>query len=189
MYDFVDQRRIVYITFAIILFISSLIAPTAVFYPLKTVFITPAALYVGTSYLSLITGGMGIALVACGLIALAVFENRLKRYLISGILFALGIVGVSLSLSDYYYMTEDEFFYNSPLSFSEESYIWEDFEKVEERIGKKDNTNTVESIALYFKNGDSIEMSSGRIFEMSGSLINKIEQAGGSHERIDVTSK
>ncbi|CEG23516.1 hypothetical protein BN1080_02494 [Planococcus massiliensis] len=189
MYEFVDQRRIVYITVAIILFISSLIAPTAVFYPIKTVFITPAALYVGTSYLSLITGGIGIALFASGLIALAVFENRLKRYLVSGLLFAFGIVGVALSLADYYYMTEDAFIYNPPLSFSEASYLWEDFEKIEERIGKKDHTTSVESIALYVKNGDSIEMSSGKIFEMSGSLIYKIEQAGGSYERIDAASE
>ena len=186
MYDFVDQKRIIYITFAIILLISSVLAPLAMFYPLKVIFITPEATAVGTSYISLITGGFGIALIAAGLFALALIDIRMKKYLAAGLLFAAGIGGVLLSLSDYYYMTTDEFTYNGPFSISSQSYKWEDFEKIEERIGKEDNTQTVQSIAMYLKNGDVIEMSSGKIFEMRGDLVNRIEQAGGLYKRVDL---
>ncbi|WKA59627.1 hypothetical protein QWY16_05725 [Planococcus shenhongbingii] len=186
MYDFADQKRIVYIAFAIILLISSAVAPVAVFYPVKVIFITPAATAVGTSFVSLITGGLGLALIAAGFFALALLENRMKRYLAAGLLFAVGILGVLLSLSDYYYVTPDGFTYNGPFSISSQSYQWEDFEKIEERIGTQDNTRSVQSIALYFKNGDIIEMSSGKIYEMSGTLISNIKEAGGSHERINL---
>ncbi|MBZ5202424.1 hypothetical protein HU147_14540 [Planomicrobium chinense] len=186
MYDFVDQKRIIYITFAIILLISSLFAPVAIFYPLKVIFITPEALSVGTSYISLITGGLGIALIAAGLFALALIEMRMKKYLAAALLFVAGVAGMLLSLSDYYYMTSDEFIYNGPFSISSQSYEWEDFEKIEERIGKEDNTQSVQSVAMYLKNGEVIEMSSGKIFEMRGDLANRIEQAGGLYERIDL---
>ena len=186
MYDFVDQKKIIYITFAIILLISSLFAPVAIFYPLKVIFITPEAIAIGTSYISLITGGIGIALIAAGLFALALIEMRMKKYLIAAVLFVVGSAGMWLSLSDYYYMTTDEFIYNGPFSISSESYKWEDFEKIEERIGKEDNTQTVQSVAIHLKNGKVIEMSSGKILEMRGDLASRIQQAGGLYERVEL---
>lgn len=186
MYDFIDQKRIIYITFAIILLISSFFVPLAIFYPLKVVFITPEAIAVGTSFISLITGGIGIALIAAGLFALALIEIRMKKYLAAGLLFVAGIAGVWLSLSDYYYMTTEDFTYNGPFSISSQSYKWEDFEKIEERIGKEDNTQAIQSVAMYLKNGDIIEMSSGKILEMRGDLVHRIEQAGGLYERIEL---
>lgn len=186
MYDFIDQKKAVYITFAVILLICAAVVPAAVFFPLKAMFlIAPAALEIGTSYISLFTGGIGLALIAAGLIALAVFEVRTKRYLVSGLLFLTGALGIAFSLTDYYYMTDEEFTYNAPFSFSENSYGWDDFVRIEERIGKKDNTNSIESVSLQLKNGDIIELSSGNILKMSASLAGYIEKAGGEYERID----
>lgn len=184
MYDFVDQKRVVYITLAIILLISAVIAPVAIFYPLKAAFITPSAEAIGTSYVSMITGGAGIALLAVGLIILAILEMRLKKYLLSGVMFLAGIFGIALSLGDYYYMTKDHFTYNAPFSFEQQNFEWQDFEKIEEYIGTKDGVNSLESVILYPKDGDAIEMSSGQILQMSGSIANRIENAGGQYERI-----
>lgn len=64
-------------------------------------------------------------------------------------------------MNAYYYLTDDEF------THDQDSCRREDFESLEELI----------------------EMSSNKIFEMCGTLINKIEHAGHSHERIDRTLK
>lgn len=184
MYDLIDQKKMVYITFAVILFISALIAPVAIFYPIKAMFITPDALAIGTSSMSLLTGGIGLALLAGGLIALATLEQRIKKYGLAFVLFIFGISGLIFSLTDYYYITSDGFVYNAPLSISSEKYAWSDFEKVEERIVKDKGTTKVDSLSFHLKNGTVIDMPAGSILTMSGSIINNVQASGGIHERI-----
>lgn len=184
MYDFIDQKRIVYITFAVILFISALFAPVAFFYPIKTMFITPDALAIGTSSMSLLTGGIGLALMAGGLIVLAMLEPRLKKYGFAFALFVSGIIALSFSLTDYYYITSDGFVYNAPLSITSEKYEWTDFEKVEERIVKENGMTKIDSFSFHLKNGTVIDMPAGAILTMSGSIINNVQASGGVHERI-----
>lgn len=96
-----------------------------------------------------------------------------------------GDLGIAFSLTGYYYMTDEEFTYNAPFSFSENSYGWDEFARIEERVGKKDNTTIVESVSLQLKNGEVIEMSSGNILKMSASLAGYIEKAGGEYERVN----
>lgn len=184
MYDFVDQKKIVYITVAVILLISALVAPVAVFYPIKAMFITPDAVAIGTSPASLITGGIGLALMAGALIVLATVEQRLKKYGTALALAVLGVLGLSFSLTDYYYITSEQFVYNAPLAVTSDKYEWTDFEKIEERIIKENGVTKVDSISFYLNNGTVINMSGGSILTMSGSIINNVQRSGGSHERI-----
>lgn len=184
MYDLVDQKKVVYITFAVILFISALVAPIAIFYPIKAMFITPEAQYIGTSSLSIVTGGLGLALLAFGLITLALLEQRIKKYGFAFVLFAFGMIALSFSLTDYYYVTSDEFVYNAPFSLASEKFAWSDFEKVEERIVKENGITKVDSISFTFNNGRTIDMSAGSILTMSSTIINNVQRSGGMHERI-----
>lgn len=185
MYDFIDQKKIIYITIAVILFVSALFAPFAIFYPIKAMFITPAAIEIGTSPASLVTGGLGLFLLAAGLLVLANVEHRLKRYGAALVLFVVGIIGVSFSLTDYYYITPEEFVRNAPFAFASEAYEWTDFEKVEERIVKENGVTKVDSVEFHLKNGEIIKMSAGSILSMTGTIVNNVERAGGTHERIE----
>lgn len=185
MYDFIDQKKAVYVTFAVILFISALFAPYAIFYPAKAMFITPEAQAIGTSAVSLITGGLGLALLAGGLIVLATVEKRIKKYGIAAAMFLVGVIGLSFSLTDYYYITSEKFVYNAPFSLASETYEWNAFEKVEERTVNENGVMKVDTISFHLKNGDVIEMSGGSILTMSGSIINNVQRSGGLYERIE----
>ncbi|WP_211653663.1 hypothetical protein [Planococcus alpniumensis] len=184
MADFYDQKKIILVTFGIILLISALFFPAAVFYPAKVVTITPEAEIVGTSFWSLVLGGVGIVLLAAALFIAALIEQPLKSWLLSGAVAIIGFVSIAFSLGDYYYMTRDSFTYNPPLSFNSSTYTWEEFERVEERLHKEDGTNSIESVAYYFRDGGMVEFSSGRIFEMHNSLARRVEEAGGEFTRI-----
>ncbi|WP_203334859.1 hypothetical protein [Planococcus beigongshangi] len=186
MYDFIDQKKIIYITFAVILFVSAFFAPFAIFYPIKAMFITPDSIAIGTSSTSLLTGGIGLALVASGLIVLANVEHRLKKYLSALPLFVIGLIGVSLSLTDYYYVTPDNFVRNAPFAYTSETYEWADFEKVEERIVKENGITRVDSYTFIMKDGEVITMSSGSLDQMRGTIINSVQFFGGTHERIEL---
>lgn len=184
MVDFYDQKKIILVTFGIILLISALFVPAAVFYPAKVVTITPEAEIVGTSFWSLVLGGAGIVLIAASLFIAALIERPLKSWLLAGAVAVIGLVSIAFSLGDYYYMTRDSFTYNPPLSFNSSTYTWEEFERVEERLHKEDGTSSIESVAYYFRDGDMVEFSSGRIFEMHSSLARRVEAAGGEFTRI-----
>lgn len=184
MADFYDQKKIILVTFGIILLISALFVPAAVFYPAKVVTITPEAEIVGTSFWSLLFGSAGMVLLAATLFMAALIEQRMKAWLLSAATAALGLVSIAFSLGDYYYMTTDGFTYNPPLSFNSSTYTWEEFERVEERLHKEDGTSSIESVAYYFRDGDMVEFSSGRIFEMHSSLVHRVEAAGGEFTRI-----
>ncbi|WP_033541853.1 hypothetical protein [Planococcus sp. CAU13] len=185
MYDFIDQKKIIYITFAVILFVSAFFAPFAIFYPIKAMFITPAAIAVGTSSTSLLTGGIGLVLLAAGLLVLANVEHRLKRYGSAAPLFIIGLIGVSLSLTDYYYVTPQNFVLNAPFAVTSETYEWNDFEKVEEYIIRENGVTKVDTYIFTMKDGKVIEMSSGSIDQMRGTIVNSVQRAGGVHERIE----
>ncbi|WP_434402130.1 hypothetical protein M1Q06_05490 [Planococcus sp. 11815] len=184
MVDFYDQKKIILVTFGIILLISALFVPAAVFYPAKVVTITPEAEIVGTSFWSLVLGGAGIVLLAISLFIAALIEQPVKSWLLSGAVAIIGLVSIAFSLGDYYYMTRDSFTYNPPLSFNSSTYTWEEFERIEERLQKQDGTNSIESVAYYFRDGDMVEFSSGRIFEMHNDLARRVEAAGGEFTRI-----
>ena len=81
MVDFYDQKKIILVTFGIILLISALFVPAAVFYPAKVVTITPEAEIVGTSLWSLVLGGAGIVLLAISLFIAALIEQPVKSWL------------------------------------------------------------------------------------------------------------
>lgn len=184
MFDLVDQKRMVYITFAVILFISALFAPVAIFYPIKAMFITPEAIAINTSPASLVTGGVGLFLLAAGLIVLANVEKRLMKYGTASLLFIAGAIGISFSLTDYFYVTPEKFVINAPLTFTSEEYEWNEFDKVEENIIKEDGMTKVDSLTFYMENGEIINMSAGSLAAMSSSIINNIQASGGTHERI-----
>ena len=184
MYDFIDQKKVVYVTVAVILLISALFAPFAIFYPIKAMFITPSALAIGTSPTSLVTGGIGLALLAGGLIVLATIEQRMKKFGAAFVLFAIGIAGVSFSLTDYYYITPENFVLNAPFDLTSEKYDWTDFEKIEERIIEENGVTRVDSLSFYMKDGTIINMTAGSIAAMSSSIINNVQRSGGTHERI-----
>ncbi|MFD1029881.1 hypothetical protein [Metaplanococcus flavidus] len=184
MFDFIDQKKVVYITFSVILFISAIIAPIGVFYPIKSMFITPAAYEIGTSSISMITGGIGLALLACGLVVLATMEQRVKKYGAAFILFVVGIAGVSFSLTDYYYITSENFVHNAPFALTSEKYEWTDFEKVEERIIKENGVTKVNAVTFYMKDGTVLDMKAGAILSMTGTIKNSVERSGGNVERI-----
>lgn len=184
MVDFYDQKKIILVTFGIILLISALFIPAAVFYPAKVVTITPEAEIVGTSFWSLVFGGAGIVLLAAALFIAALIEQRLKSWLLSGAVAIIGLVLIAFSLGDYYYMTSDSFTYNPPLSFNSSTYTWEEFERVEERLQEDGGASSIESVAYYFRDGGMIEFSNGRIFEMHSSMARRIEAAGGEFTRI-----
>lgn len=185
MYDFIDQKKVVYITFAVILIVSALFAPFAIFYPIKAMFITPAAISLGTSPISLVTGGIGLALLAGGLIVLATMENRMKKYGAALLLFITGLAGVSFSLTDYYYITSENFVLNAPFALTSDKYEWTDFEKVEERIIKENGVTRVDSVKFFMKDGTIINMQAGSILSMTSSIANNVERSGGKHERIE----
>ncbi|MBU9674122.1 hypothetical protein KQ939_12860 [Planococcus sp. CP5-4] len=184
MIDFYDQKKIILVTFGIILLISAIFVPAAVFYPAKVVTITPEAEIVGTSFWSLVLGSAGIVLLAISLFLAALIERPLKSWLLSGAVAVIGLVSIAFSLGDYYYMTHDSFTYNPPLSFNSSSYTWEQFERVEERLHTQDGTSSIESVAYYFRDGGMVEFSSGRIFEMHNDLARRVEAAGGEFTRI-----
>lgn len=185
MYDFIDQKRIIYITIAVILFVSAFFAPFAIFYPIKAMFLPPASIAIGTSSTSLLTGGIGLALLAGGLIVLANVEHRLKKYLSAIPLFVIGLIGVSLSLTDYYYVTPESFVLNAPFAFISETYEWTDFEKVEEYTVNDNGVTKVDSYTFIMKDGEVINMSAGSLDQMRGTIINNVQFSGGSHERIE----
>lgn len=186
MYDFIDQKKVVMVTFAVILAISALIAPAALFYPIKAMFITPLATHIGTNFISLITGSVGLLLIAAALIVLVVIDSKAKRYSLAAVLVVVGVLGTALSLSDYYYMTSEKFVYNGPWEFTEHTYTWDDFDRIEEHVAIEGGTRKTQAIALFTKDGNEIKMSTGTIFLMAGSLTGYIEQAGGTSERVVV---
>jgi hypothetical protein len=184
MVDFYDQKKIVLVTFGVILLISAIFIPAAVFYPAKVISITPDAEVVGTSGLSLILGGGGVVLLAIALFIPAMMERPLKAWLLSGIVAIIGFGAIAFSLGDYYYITRDGFTYNPPLAFESSTYTWDEFERVEEKVGSASGTNSIESVTYHFSDGEQVEFSSGRIFEMHGSVTNRVEAAGGEFNRI-----
>lgn len=125
-----------------------------------------------------------MVLLAASLFIAALIERPLKSWLLSGAVAVIGLVSIAFSIGDYYYVTRDSFTYNPPLSFSSSTYTWEEFERVEERLQKQNGTNSIESVAYYFRNGDMVEFSSGRIFEMHNDLARRVEAAGGEFTRV-----
>ncbi|MGM0899318.1 MAG: hypothetical protein ACQEV0_15520 [Bacillota bacterium] len=184
MVDFYDQKKIILVTFSVILLISSLFVPTAVFYPAKVISITPAAEIVGMSFWSLILGGAGIVLLAIALFIPALIERPLKSWLLAGAVSLIGFAAIALSLGDYYYITQDGFTYNPPLAFESSTYTWGEFDRIEERLNKEDGTNSIGSVAYYFADGEMIEFTEGRIFEMHNSVASRVEAAGGELIRV-----
>lgn len=184
MVDFYDQKKIVLVTFGVILLISAVFVPAAVFYPAKVISITPDAEIVGMSFWALILGGGGIAFLAAALFIPALVDGALKTWLLSLLVGALGLVSIAFSLGDYYYITRDSFTYNPPLAFESSSYQWDEFERVEERLVSEGGVNSLASVTYYFNDGEMVEFTSGRIFEMHGSIANRVEAAGGEFERI-----
>ncbi|HSJ38808.1 MAG TPA: hypothetical protein VK945_11415 [Planococcus sp. (in: firmicutes)] len=185
MYDFIDQKKVIYVTIAVILLISALVAPVAIFYPIKAMFITPAALAIGTSPVSMITGGIGLALLAGGLIVLASVEHRMKKFGAALVLFILGIAGTSFSITDYYYITPENFVHNASFALASEKYEWTDFEKVQERIIKENGVTRVDAVKFYMKDGTVLDLNAGQILDMTATIKYSVERAGGSHERIE----
>lgn len=125
-----------------------------------------------------------MVLLAASLFIAALIERPLKSWLLSGAVAVIGLVSIAFSIGDYYYVTRDSFTYNPPLSFNSSTYTWEEFERVEERLQKQNGTNSIESVAYYFRNGDMVEFSSGRIFEMHNDLARRVEAAGGEFTRV-----
>lgn len=184
MADFYDQKKIILIAFGIILLLSAVFVPAAVFYPAKVVSITPEAEIVGTSVWSLVLGGGGMALLAAALFIAAIVEKSLKAWLLSVAAAAIGLMAIALSLGDYYYMTSDRFTYNPPMSFASSTYEWGDFDRIEERLHQENGASAIESIAYYFHDGSMVEFTGGRIFEMHSTMVRRVEAAGGQYTRI-----
>ncbi|MBT2584145.1 hypothetical protein [Planococcus sp. ISL-109] len=107
MVDFYDQKKIILVTFGVILLISAVFVPATVFYPAKVISITPDAEIVGTSFWSLLLGSAGMLLLAIALFIPALIEQPLKSWALSGMIGITGFVAIAFSLGDYYYITQD----------------------------------------------------------------------------------
>lgn len=184
MIDFVDQRKVIHLAFAIILTILAFLAPAAILYPLKPGFITREAIGVGTSSWSLITGGIGFLAFALLFYTLATVERKRIKGLIFSLCLVIGCIGLILSVRDYYYATPRAFIYNGPFNFTSTVYEWTDFERIEEKLTKVDGIKQVESITLQMKDGRTLTFESGEMMRMYTYISNKVEDAGGTVERI-----
>ncbi|WP_422122696.1 hypothetical protein DHX103_13100 [Planococcus sp. X10-3] len=185
MFDFIDQKKVVYVTFAVILFISAFFAPFAIFYPIKAMFITPAAMEIGTSPISWVTGAIGLSLVAGGLVVLAAMEQPVKKYGAALVLFVTGIAGLSFSLTDYYYITPENFVHNASFALTSEIYEWTDFEKVQEHTVTENGVTKVDAVTFYMKDGTVLDLNAAQILDMTSTIKFGVEQAGGTTERIE----
>lgn len=183
MYDFVEQHKVINFAIAIIVAILAFIAPAAIIYPAKSSFITPLAEEIGISAWALLTGGIGLLALAGVFLTLAVAEKKLKKWLIVVVLSVVAIIGLSLSMKDYYYMTPDHFALNEPFSYTTLIYTWDDFESVEEFITKIDGTTAVEKVVLHMKDGSNYSYDGGVMMRMYSTIISRVESAGGEHIR------
>ena len=75
MYDIFDQKKVIIISLSIISFIMAFLGPTIFFYPIKISFITRRAEEIGTSPLSMVTGGVAFLLLAIMFLLLARIEK------------------------------------------------------------------------------------------------------------------
>ncbi|MHA6259072.1 hypothetical protein ACXYMX_04055 [Sporosarcina sp. CAU 1771] len=186
MYDFVDQRKVVNLSIAIILFIMAFITPAAIIYPIKSGYITKDAIEIGTTSWALLTGGLGITALAFIFIAFAVLENKKTKVFLALTLGILAVLGISFSAKDYYYITPNYFASNGPFTFETKVYEWDEFELVEEQLSKVDGTTFVENVNLQMKNGDQVNLSGNTMQRMSRTIISKVTDAGGQYIRTPV---
>ncbi|EMR04994.1 hypothetical protein C772_03085 [Bhargavaea cecembensis DSE10] len=183
MYDVVDQRRVISFTIAIILSILAFLGPAAILLPLKTGFITPEAEMIGTSGWSLITGGIGFLALASVFVLFAVMEDKKKKWTISLALFAVGALGILLTLKDYYYYTPEHFVINGPFTLTSQVYEWTDFEMVTENLAKEGGTLFVESLEFKMKDGRTYQFDRGRMLQRYQPIVNAVTASGGEHIR------
>ena len=187
MVDFVDQRKVVCVSIAIILFVLAFLAPAAIIYPIKIGFIT-GALFIGTTQWAILTGGVGIMALATIFLAIAISKNTKVTGGVAILLSTVAAVGLMLSIKDYYYVTDNHFVSNGPFSFEEKVYEWDDFESVEERLSKENGITFVETVILRMKNGDQLEYKGGQMSRMHRTISNKVVDAGGELIRIEAPS-
>lgn len=185
MIDFVDQRKVIHLSFAIILTILAFIAPAAILYPLKPGFITREAIGVGTSGWSLITGGIGFLTFAILFFTSATVERKRIKALVFSFCIVIGCVGILLSVRDYYYATPRAFIYNAPFSFASTVYEWTDFERVEEKLSTMNGVKQVEHVSFQMTDGRILTYDSGEMMRMYTYISNKVTDAGGTVERIE----
>ncbi|MCW1927426.1 hypothetical protein [Bhargavaea beijingensis] len=183
LYDVVDQRRVISFTIAIILFILAFLGPAAILLPLKTGFITREAQLIGTSGWSLITGGVGFLALAAVFVLFAAMEDKMKKWTISFVLFAIGVAGILLTLKDYYYYTSEHFVFNGPFTLTSQAYEWTDFESVNENLSKKGSTLFVQSLEFKMKDGKTYHFDRGRMLQQYQPIVSAVTASGGKHIR------
>lgn len=183
MDSFIDQKKGLHISIAIILAIVAFIIPAAIIFPAKSSFITTRAQEIGTSQWALLTGGIGILALAVMFVVFAVVEKKGKKRLLTLILAVIAFIGLSFSIKDYYYLTPNHFALNEPFAYETQIYEWTDFESVEEVLTKVDGTTAVGKVILHMKNGKQFTYEGGAMFLMYSTIITKVEDAGGEHIR------
>ncbi|MET3576487.1 hypothetical protein ACFFIY_03365 [Bhargavaea ullalensis] len=183
MYDFVDQKRVISFTLAVIFFILAIIGPAALLLPFKNGFITREAQVVGTSGWSLITGGVGLLAISGIFIVFAVVEKRAKIAVMTIVLLIVAVLGIVLSSKDYYYYTQDRFVISTPFSLQSQTYHWDDFEQVTENLTKEGGTLAVQSVDFLMKDGTDYSFDRGIMINNYQPIIYAVQNAGGKHVR------
>jgi hypothetical protein len=98
MGDFYDQKKIILVTFGVILLISAFFLPTVVLYPAKVISITPDAEVVGASAWSMLLGIGGTVMLAVALFVPAMIERQLKAWLLSAAVALIGLSAIIIRL-------------------------------------------------------------------------------------------
>ncbi|WP_040224836.1 hypothetical protein [Bhargavaea cecembensis] len=186
MYDFVDQKRVISFTLAVIFFILALIGPAAILLPFRNGFLTREAQVIGTSGWSLITGGAGLLAIAIIFVLFAVMEKKGLMIALSLVLLGVAAFGITLSAKDYYYYTQDRFVISPPFSLEAHTYHWDDFEEVTENLTKEGGSLKVESVDFLMKDGARYSFDSGIMVQQYQPIIYAVENAGGKHVRKEI---
>ncbi|SIT90752.1 hypothetical protein [Edaphobacillus lindanitolerans] len=183
MYDFVDQKRVVSFTLAVIFFILAIFGPAALLLPFKNGFITREAQAIGTSGWSLITGGVGLLAVSGIFMVFATVEKTSRKVILTLVLLLVAVLGIVLSSKDYYYYTPERFVISPPFSLTSHTYEWDDFEQVDENLTKEGGTLTVKSVDFLMKDGTRYSFDRGVMIQRYQPIIFAVQNAGGKYVR------
>lgn len=180
-----DQKKGIILSLAIISFVMAFIAPAAIFYPLKAGFITMRNDGIGTSAWAILTGGVGLILLAILFLVMAYVRRPVLKWVLVIGLFIFSTAGILLSIRDYYYITKEEFVISGPFTLAETKYVWSDFSKYEEEARHVNGTLTIEKVTLTTKTGEIIEFKGGQFVKtpMKESAKMRIQAAGGEVSR------
>lgn len=130
------------------------------------------------------TGFIGILALGVVFLLFAIVEQKAKKVILTIVFSIIAVVGISLSIKDYYYITSDYLAINDAFSYTTKFYEWNDFERIEEITGTKNGVKEIEQIILHMKNGDTFTYHGGHMIMMIRKIVYNVEEAGGEYIRM-----